>query len=534
MILKRPYAFLIKYFKLINLVLSILSGYIIYKTYNIVSFFNDYIHQNYSGNYYSGFFESYISPFLFFILFFIIVGILAIFLLFIYKKKPIKAYLLSIINYIILFIFFNVVKNTMIMLETQIITAETSRIFRDLSLLLIIPQILFFVSFLIRGLGFNIKKFNFQEDLKELEISEKDNEEVEITFKKDGTKLRRNFRRFSREFKYYVKENKFMVIIAILITVLISIFIIYKSIPEKYDQEFKQGESFTIDFLNYNVLDSIVTNIDYNGNIFDDNTYYVIAKLSVENLNNDNFKFDYNNFRLEINNNYVYPSKDKGVNFIDYAENYTSNTIKRQSKQTLLLVYKIDKDEIKNNYKIKISNGSVYNEKGNISKFNYIKITPVLIDKVINEKTVDLNTEVVFKNSNLGDSSITLSNPIITDKYIYNYQLCQNDKCNNYKDVINVDIMNKNSKLLILDYKYNLSEEIPFYKVSTNINGFIKHFIKIKYRKEENILISEVKDVTPAKLKNKIVLETTNEINDAKEIYVSIVIRNKEYLIKIK
>ena len=40
MIFKKPYAFLIKYFKLINLIISLLVMYITYRTYNIISFFS--------------------------------------------------------------------------------------------------------------------------------------------------------------------------------------------------------------------------------------------------------------------------------------------------------------------------------------------------------------------------------------------------------------------------------------------------------------------------------------------------------------
>ena len=43
MILKKPYAFLIKHFRLIHLIMVTLATYIIIKTYNIYSFLGDYI-----------------------------------------------------------------------------------------------------------------------------------------------------------------------------------------------------------------------------------------------------------------------------------------------------------------------------------------------------------------------------------------------------------------------------------------------------------------------------------------------------------
>ena len=47
MILKKPYAFLIKKFRLIHLVLSFLIGFILYRSVLIVKFFIEYIKNNY-------------------------------------------------------------------------------------------------------------------------------------------------------------------------------------------------------------------------------------------------------------------------------------------------------------------------------------------------------------------------------------------------------------------------------------------------------------------------------------------------------
>ena len=46
MILRRPYAFLIKHFRLIHLILFVLFGYITYKANNMLSFFKEYISNN--------------------------------------------------------------------------------------------------------------------------------------------------------------------------------------------------------------------------------------------------------------------------------------------------------------------------------------------------------------------------------------------------------------------------------------------------------------------------------------------------------
>ena len=49
MILKKPYAFLIKNFRLIHLILTIPLIYITYKTTAVSNFFREYVSNNYSS-----------------------------------------------------------------------------------------------------------------------------------------------------------------------------------------------------------------------------------------------------------------------------------------------------------------------------------------------------------------------------------------------------------------------------------------------------------------------------------------------------
>ena len=64
MIVKKPYAFLIKHFKLIHLLLSILTIYIAFKSNNIFTFFNDYVTNGYY-TYQNNLQNEYISGFMF-------------------------------------------------------------------------------------------------------------------------------------------------------------------------------------------------------------------------------------------------------------------------------------------------------------------------------------------------------------------------------------------------------------------------------------------------------------------------------------
>ena len=84
MILRKPYAFLIKKFKIIHLILSLLMIYVAYKINSILNFIYDYINNIANVNIAS----SYINFILFLAVVFIIIISLILYILMRYKKKP--------------------------------------------------------------------------------------------------------------------------------------------------------------------------------------------------------------------------------------------------------------------------------------------------------------------------------------------------------------------------------------------------------------------------------------------------------------
>jgi len=157
-----------------------------------------------------------------------------------------------------------------------------------------------------------------------------------------------------------------------------------------------------------------------------------------------------------------------------------------------------------------------------------------VINTVTPEGNINVGEELKLLNSNLGNSSLKISNFEITDKYIYKYESCYNEKCEIYKDIINIDYTKNINTLLILDYEYVIDKEVPYYRHSNNVNTFMTNFGKIKYIIEDEEYYLNVNAITPSNLKEKIVLEVSNKIKKAEEIFLTITIRNKEYLIKLK
>ena len=107
MILKKPYAFIIKHFRAVHLFLLIPMFYLIIKTKNIVSFFAEYIANDYTfkfNNVLSSLSGNYINLFMYLAVILILVVFMFLFIILQKKEKPTRYYSVSIIYYIVIFI----------------------------------------------------------------------------------------------------------------------------------------------------------------------------------------------------------------------------------------------------------------------------------------------------------------------------------------------------------------------------------------------------------------------------------------------
>ena len=277
MILKKPYAFLIKHFKLINLILTGLYIYLLIKVNSLLNYFNGYI----SGT------ENRLNAIKLVTNYYVIAIILSIiicliiFALMRYKKKPKLLYFILIILYILIAIIINYTYkglNEIYIYNT--LEAKMVRLYRDILRITTIFQYISIAFTLIRGLGFDIKKFNFKEDIADLGLDIDDDEEIELTLGSNEGILRK-VRKKIREYIYYYKENKlYLVVLASIITIiaLSSITIDQKIINKIYNQ----NENVETDAYTFKVTNTYLTNISYNNKIVSGtNNSYVIVKMNI-------------------------------------------------------------------------------------------------------------------------------------------------------------------------------------------------------------------------------------------------------------
>ena len=336
MILRRPYAFLIKYFRLIHLIMAGMLSFVILKSRNMLNFFKDYIAYNGNIEIIS---SDYISYFIFVSLFLIIVLSVVIFYLMRYKKKPRLFYIFTVVVSVISFIFFIYLYNSIRGLETVSVSGRLVRLYRDLARINFWLLVVISIPMIIRGLGFDIKKFNFSSDLKELNLNEEDSAEVEVNTNFDSNSIKRIGRKSIRELKYYYKENKIIINI-ILVIIAIIIIMMYPFNRYVVNRDLNEGEILSTNNFNLKVNKSYISERKR----ISKNNSYVILDISVISKV-DKYVLNLDEFLLQGSNKKYVPSQKYYNYFTDIGIGYKNYKLNTKEYKNYILIYNVDNSD---------------------------------------------------------------------------------------------------------------------------------------------------------------------------------------------
>ena len=104
MIIKKPYAFMLKHFRLIHLLLLIPMIFLVTQTRGIISFFGEYVANNYtlaaSTDVLSSLASNYINIFMYLAVIIILAVFVTLSILLQRKEKPVRFYNISIMKII--------------------------------------------------------------------------------------------------------------------------------------------------------------------------------------------------------------------------------------------------------------------------------------------------------------------------------------------------------------------------------------------------------------------------------------------------
>ncbi len=534
MILKKPYAFLIKHFKLIHLILSILFLYLLFQTGNINQFFNDYVSAGYTTNELN-IASNYISSLVYVVIIIVLLINIAVVFLMKQKEKSTKLYLGIIIFYIVMLVCTIITNNTLNVIEEGTFSSQAARAFRDITFIFYIPQIFLFVYVLLRGIGFDIKKFDFETDAKELEITDLDREEFELTFGKNNYKYQRGLRRFRREFKYYFLENKFAFFFLLIFLMAGVAGILYLNFGV-YHKSYGEQQRMNHNGLMIKVVDSILTNMYPNGKIISKDKYYLAVALDITNTNKESTRLDYENFKIMVNNEYVMPTLDRGTIFPDLGIAYTRDmTIEGEKSGVYVLVYEVD--NINTHYDLRILESLENTLIGVTPIYKNIRLNYETIVEKKEVKKFELGKILDLSDTRLNVTELQIKSYNFDDSYSYEYNKCTSkDICQKVNKIINIDPTKyeSNKKILILNVYFQLDKSSYYYQTKKNVNSFINDFVTIRTKKNGETLTYNVDSLTPNDLHDVwlLVVDSQVEVNEKLDLIVSL--HGKNYVMNIK
>ncbi|MBR3199293.1 MAG: hypothetical protein IKG27_04690 [Bacilli bacterium] len=531
MILRKPYALFIKYFKLLHVIMAAFISFTLYRSFVLYRFFDAY-----SIDY-----RSAVSSFnggrlglLNYIFVFIVLILTGIFLaVSIYKNKPKKAYIYNLILYIGVFVLYYLSSDALFNIQNVILDIKVSKAFRDISLIVVIFQVLSFIMTVVRATGFDIKQFDFGTDLQQMDISTQDNEEFEVAVEFNKDKIIRDLKRNLRNLKYFYFEHRFIINTVLIIAVLAISASVYFSVGNSAIR-YSEGDTFTADSATINVKDSYILNSSINGDnlvsVKGDNAGAIVLIRFQAKGYKVNQTFNTGIVTLNIGNFSYSENVNHAVELYDLGTAYVNQKLTDEFK-TYTLAFEIP--DALSKKKMVLSYKGTFGEKTVL-----VSLKPADLRKQGELFEKRLTETIDFSDSILGSSSLMIDKYEIDNKFKFDYKFCYGkDKCIDSHEFITPTATGNYFKTLmrisgkiIIDKNNNIKD---IYDLRTLLNNYGTIVYKVN-----DVAYSQKIDSEELKTNNSktddYFIEIPYDVKEAKEISLILKIRNQSYKYVLK
>lgn len=526
MVLRKPYAFIIKHFKLLHLALLGCLIFVLITMNDINNLFESLQRSNtlmYAGA------NVYVNNIVYLFLL-IILGLAGvIFWILRVKKKPTALYLFLIIYAVALLPVYAYLFSLLTHMIDEITNLDTIILAKDISMIATWPSYVFIAICFIRGIGFNLKQFNFSKDLKELQIDEKDNEEVEVTFGQNNYKYFRFIRRTIRECKYYILENKFAIacIGGLLTIVLVIVGINYYN---EYMKVLAASEATSVNGIAYTVRKSYVTTRDSNGETIKPGYKYVVVDMSFHNLTNSNKAVDLDLITLANGKLSYHPIMTKNEKFYDLGVYYNrGDVLEADETMDAVIAFELPGGARTNDLKLRVRYAIENKTKSVISRYRLFDVNPRNIDSKVEKNNYNVNEIMRINPVGINRFDLKITGYKVLDIYDNKYVLCSSlDKCMPLSNVITPN-QKELYTMLEIDYDSTLYEDNKFRKTLNTYNKIFEHYLVINYEILGRKYSTNAKTIAKSDVDNKLFVLVDRKITNATDINLEFNFRNDVY-----
>lgn len=526
MILKKPYAFIIKHFRLIHLMMLACLTYLLMIARDINKLFSSL--QASSTFIYSGA-DAYINKSVYYVLliFLFLSGI--VFWLLRKKKKPTKLYLfLLIYGFIEIFLFYYEF-NLLSILQENVVESDQLILGKDISTICLLPNYVLMAFCFIRGIGFNLKQFNFSKDVEELEIADVDSAEFEVLIGQNNYKYFRFVRRTIRELKYYVLENKFgITVFASILLLFFSIYGVYYY--NTYLKKTSKEETNVINGIAYTVRDSYITMKDFNGNELNDTYKYVVVDLTLFNNTSESKTLNLDDITLSNGALVYYPTLTRNQKFYDFGIPYNEgDLLLPNTSKDVTITFEIPRSTNSRNFALRVQYGLDTSGSKVLTKYRKFDVSSTIVDSDTNYIKTNvnetINTNVVGKNP----FNLTITGYSILDSFDNRYVVCKNvTACNPLSNVIR-PVRASSETMLVIDYKGTMYDDAKFTKTFNTYNKVFENYCTINYRVFNRDYSIKANVVANSDVEGKIFITMERNLVNATAITLLFEFRDNKY-----
>ena len=386
---------------------------------------------------------------------------------------------------------------------------------KDLLFVFSLVQIPAMAILIMRVLGLDIKKFNFNIDKEFLELSEEDREEIEIGLDIDKNTFIRIYKRLIRNIKYVYLEHKLICNTILGIMLVFILFGTYKTFFITH-KSYKQGDYYSVNGYTFKINNAYFTDKDFNGKKIESGSNFVVIDLTVIN-HAEPRKVYLENFHIKNGiDDYITTNKTFATEFNDLGKTYESTRkLKRDEELDCIIVYKVDKKLDKNRFVL------YYQEGGYLRK---IKLKVQDVSKIEEKSYLNLGDELKINFKNNPDD-IVIENVDITTEG--EYVIRKRSSTGSTSEDKRITLEGEN-RLLKIDFSSESWE-------AKNMIDFLNKYGKLIYKDSEGEedTMNIVDPINKTYYGKSIFLQVPVELESAKEVSFEFIIRNKHYIYKI-
>lgn len=531
MVLRKPYAFLIKHFRMIHVILLGLFGFICFRSHLLYVFLTKYIADSRIVTGFEDLSQMYIGFPVYLVLFLIILVSITIIVLLTQKKKPRTFYYIIVLYYMVLFILLIFTGSVLDTIRFEAMDTRTMEALKDTFFVFYLVQYVFMLISFVRAIGFNVKRFDFQKDLLEFELDEKDNEEFEVNIGLDSEDIISKIRYFFRNFRYIYRENKIIFVFFASFLVLI-VFVVVAIQFMNREVIYSENETFTTSFYEITVLNSYKLTKDYSGNTVSKNNFYLVLQMRFKNITNENRILDISNTKIYYGDDVSYtPDRMVYNSFSDLGNPYYGEYFLPGETKEFILVYGAPREYENERFRFGYLVGSKVDE--NVSEYIYTKVAlkpkEVVEDKEVT-KTAKLNEPLTFQDSVFGNTTLTVKSSSFSNSYLYHYHTCENQKCTDTTNYLapTTNTLGYATTIMRIEYDLNFDDKIK----NHDLASFISKYSSISYVVNGTEYDSErtiFKEITPIYIPGYSYFEVVDRVERAEQVYLNFKIRGKKY-----